>query len=897
MKKNKVFKVSMATLAMLISAGYVANNYQVAPTYAQSTKSVTTTSLIGATTTWKYLDNNTDPGTVDDRFAWTKAGYSDTDWKSAAGKFGAKKGALADLGDGITPNVLLNQYINGTDGDDIPAFFFKTTINVSDVDELTSLTGSLVYDDAAIVFLNGTKVASFDEPDGGFESNMAYGGSNDGTPKTGEIKINGEQLKNVIKDGENIIAVELHQGRPSSSDVYLEFSELQANYGEEIASVEQKALTLTVGEDETAMNVAWYANTSTVGSVQLAKAGAMVNGAFPSDYATIETTANQSNDNGFYYNHATMNNLEENTKYVYRIVNGEKVSDAYTFTTKDFDNSFNFILAGDPQIGASGNAADDSAGWAKTLSDSANKFDPNFILSAGDQVNTASNESQYSGYLNHDELASIPQATTIGNHDSGSNAYSQHFNLPNETTKGATTAGGDYWYVYNNTLFMDINTNSTSTAEHKAFMEEAIKANSNIRWKVVVFHHSVYSVASHAVEDSILKRREELTPVFDELGVDVVLMGHDHVYVRSNIMKGMQVTQDTSALTSVKDPDGILYVTANSASGSKYYNIKTNISTEFVAKMDQSKQRSISNIEVSENEFKVTTYLYDASSNNWGTLDTFSIQKTALVDKSFLASTIEEADKVTQEQIDTIVPYVATEFKAALANAKEVYANNEATKQEVTDATARLAKIMQFLDFKKGDKTVLQDLVTTINGLDATKYSSKTWNAMLPAMDEANKLLADENALAQDVIDVQNTLFKAYLDLRLIPNKDVLNELIHQADKLQKDKYTETSFNYLQNVLVQAKEVASNKDATSEEVAGMQEALKVAIDGLKPAANSNNQGTTNNVVNTNSSTTTNSPSKVKTGDNSELLAYGTLLFTALGCTLVALKTRKEKEEN
>lgn len=78
-------------------------------------------------------------------------------------------------------------------------------------------------------------------------------------------------------------------------------------------------------------------------------------------------------------------------------------------------------------------------------------LDPDFLLSAGDQVNTASSESQYEGYLN-EKLASLASATTIGNHDSGSDAYAEHYNLPIEsTTYGTTTAGGDYYFVYNNT--------------------------------------------------------------------------------------------------------------------------------------------------------------------------------------------------------------------------------------------------------------------------------------------------------------------------------------------------------------------------------------------------------------------------------------------------------------
>ena len=259
MKKNKVLKVSMATLALLMSAGYVAQDYQVTPTYAETTKIGDSAQLISTATTWKYLDNNVDPGTETDRYAWTKADYNDSEWKSEAGKFGAKKGKLEDLGDGFVPTVLLNQYINGVNGDDIPAFFFRTTVNISNLDDFSSLSGKLYYDDAAIVYINGVKVASFDEPEGGFESNMSYGGSNASNPKEGVISLTKEQLKDVIKTGQNTIAVELHQGRASSSDIYFEFNNLQVDYGQEETTVEQKALNLTIGEDETKMNLTWYA--------------------------------------------------------------------------------------------------------------------------------------------------------------------------------------------------------------------------------------------------------------------------------------------------------------------------------------------------------------------------------------------------------------------------------------------------------------------------------------------------------------------------------------------------------------------------------------------------------------------------------------------------------------
>lgn len=835
MKKNKVLKVSMVTLALLMSAGYVVQDYQVTPTYAETTKIGDSAQLISTATTWKYLDNNVDPGTETDRYAWTKADYNDSEWKSEAGKFGAKKGKLEDLGDGFVPTVLLNQYINGVNGDDIPAFFFRTIVNISNLDDFSSLSGKLYYDDAAIVYINGVKVASFDEPEGGFESNMSYGGSNASNPKEGVISLTKEQLKDVIKTGQNTIAVELHQGRASSSDIYFEFNNLQVDYGQEETTVEQKALNLTIGEDETKMNLTWYANTNTSGTVQLAKAGAMINGEFPSQFTTVEATNNQANDKGFYYNQATLANLEENTKYVYRVVNGDQVSKIYDFTTKDFDGSYNFIFAGDPQIGASGSASKDTEGWDKTLSDSINKFNPNFILSAGDQVNTASDENQYSGYLDHEELTSVPQATTIGNHDSSSNAYTQHFNLPNETAKGETAAGTDYWYVYNNTLFMNINTNNTSTAEHKAFMKEAIKENQDVRWKVVVFHHSVYSVASHSVESSILKRREELTPVFDDLGIDVVLMGHDHVYVRSNMMKGMKVSQETKDLTSVTDPEGILYLTANSASGSKYYDIKTNISTDFVAKMDQSKQRSISNIEVSENSFKVTTYLYNSNDNQWSTLDEFTINKSVETNNQEITLVPEE----TANDIRVVAP-VGTVEKNSTLSAVEV---------------------------NEGD--LYQGIKNTLNTILGSDKDFKVFDL---------SLIKNGNII--------NPLGKVQLSLALPEGYDASKLLIYQVQDSQNNDITLNPITY----------TIKDGRIIIETASLGQFVLVNNVENKKPDTGngSNTNLPTVKPSNTNNSTTTTN-NKVVTGDNSNLIAWGTLLFTALGCSLVAYKSKKEEK--
>ena len=442
----------------------------------------------------------------------------------------------------------------------------------------------------------------------------------------------------------------------------------------------QKSVILMIGSDETSRNLTWYANVEEAGSVQWAKQSDMQDGLFPAQYSEAAATSIAANDEGFYSNQATMTGLEENTTYVYRVVNGDTISQIYTFETGDFDDGYSFILAGDPQIGA-GNTETDTVGWDETLDTAIAQLDPDFLVSAGDQVNTNNNETQYTGYLN-DALTYLTSATTIGNHDSGSAAYNEHFNLPNESDGlGATTAGTDYWFVYDNTLFMVINSNNRSTAEHKEFMESAIAQNPDVRWKTVVFHHSVYSTASHVNDGDIIERREELPPVMSELGIDVVLMGHDHVYTRTYMMNGTTPDDSQGVQSEVTNPEGVLYLTANSASGSKYYDIAAP-EAAYSAVMDQSYRRTITDIHVTDTSYTMTTYYMDTME----VLDTFTINKID-TDKSGLQ---ELADKVSGLKEEDFTADEWNALQSALSEAQTVLADENATQEAINEAYAAL---------------------------------------------------------------------------------------------------------------------------------------------------------------------------------------------------------------
>ena len=685
--KKKVVCIGTASLAFLLGIGGMINHVPFTDglTKIVANEGMNQKTVINENTVWKYLDNNQDPAKgYDSLQAWTTGSYPDDQWSQAAGKFGAKKGKLKELKGGFTPTVLLNQYYQ--EDKNTYAFFFRTTFTMDAIENITSLSATLHHDDEAAVYLNGHEIfsdLSMREQDGK-KTNLYYSGHGASAPETTTITLSKEECKKYLQKGENVLAVEVHNDRESSSDIYFEFENMSVSY-DETQTVEQKSAFLTIGRDETSKNVTWYANDAEPGMLQYAPATS--DGNFPKEYQQVQATSVRSNDGLFYSNQAEMNNLKPNTDYVYRFVNKDQVSDVYRFHTNDFDGSFHFLLAGDPQIGA-GNTERDTIGWDATLHSAIDTLHPDFLVSAGDQVNTASNEQQYQGYLN-DVFNELPSATTIGNHDSGSDAYSQHFNLPNVDERyGTTKAGSDYSFVYNNTLFMNLNSNNRSIAEHKAFMEQAIAANPDVTWKTVIFHHSIYSTASHYDDGDIIQRRNEFPPVFDELGIDVVLMGHDHVYTRTYMMED-GFTPVKSDQDSVTDPEGILYITANSASSSKYYDIKVP-DAEFSAKMDQSYRRTISDIEVTDTSYTVKTYFADDMSE----LDSFTIYKTAPLQVEDAIALLESYQHLQKEDY---TPESWDVFDAQRTVVQEMIEASACTQEELDEACATLTAYYQAL--------------------------------------------------------------------------------------------------------------------------------------------------------------------------------------------------------
>lgn len=616
-RRPRVSHRSRRTIATASAAALVATLFT-ASAGAAFAAELPDTYIDTASTVWSYSDNDTDPAAdSDDRLSWTTADFDDAEWKTATGSFGAKNGEAEGIGDDFPITTLLNQYVDGEAPPNVRTFHLRTAIDISadELTELTSLTGTVTYDDAIQIFVNGTQVAGFvdDKVDAAPEAerNLMYAGESNGSPLTSNFTVPAD----VLHDGANTVAVALYQDRDTSSDIYFDMSSLAPTVVPEHASFDN--LVMTIGGDESARNLTWYTDVDEAQYVQYAVAPASGTD-FPADSATTVEASGGETTSGEQNRRATLEGLSENTTYAYRVGSDALGwSDVQTFSTADFSGDYNFLFFGDPQIGASGNVESDRIGWQDTLDVALQQFPQSEMLfSAGDQVNTASSENEYDAFLSPQQMQQIPVVPVNGNHDVGSKAYEQHYTTPNlDPEAGAalsdSSSGGDYWFMFKDVLYLVINSNNPDIDAHEQFLRDVVAEHGDeAKWSMLAFHHSIYSVAAHVNDSNIISMRNELPTLISDLGIDLVLQGHDHSYTRSYLINNGELANpdETAASNEVVAGEGdVLYVTANSASGSKYYDV-TAPDAWYASVINQEKVRNYTNIEVTDAAITITTY-------------------------------------------------------------------------------------------------------------------------------------------------------------------------------------------------------------------------------------------------------------------------------------------------
>jgi 3',5'-cyclic AMP phosphodiesterase CpdA len=193
-------------------------------------------------------------------------------------------------------------------------------------------------------------------------------------------------------------------------------------------------------------------------------------------------------------------------------------------------------VAGD--VGDSGHRLD-ATGEAMARLEGDDPFD--VLLLLGDNVYPSGDPAElpdtvfapFADVLDHAQLLAI-----LGNHDA-----------PNSDAQiAALGMAGRWWAVERgDVLFVGLDSNQPDDPEQIAWLEQTLAAT-DATWRIVAIHHPPYSAgyqgSNHAVRDN-------LVPIFERYGVQLVLSGHDHDYQRSD------------------EIDGVTYVVSGAAAGTR----------------------------------------------------------------------------------------------------------------------------------------------------------------------------------------------------------------------------------------------------------------------------------------------------------------------------------------
>ena len=281
----------------------------------------------------------------------------------------------------------------------------------------------------------------------------------------------------------------------------------------------------------------------------------------------------------------TIKGLEADTAYCYRIGDAEKGwwSEAGVINTADNSDSLSFFHMSDPQ---STTEKQYNTVFAPAVELATNNHDGDFILGTGDFVDDGRSFIQWQRMFNStDALMSIPMMGLAGNHEAkGDNALDYYFTFPGAPEQDKTL-GVYYSFDYNNAHFAILDSNKLGDDDGlSAEQIEWLKADMNASdadWKFVALHKAPYSNGSHYDDDDVIAIREQLMTLMPELGIDIVFQGHDHVFMRTDVMNNNKVVEaETESLTyngldytAKVNPDGTIY-SINGTIGVKHYKAK-----------------------------------------------------------------------------------------------------------------------------------------------------------------------------------------------------------------------------------------------------------------------------------------------------------------------------------
>jgi predicted phosphodiesterase len=498
------------------------------------------TTLVPPGSTWKYLDNGSNQGT-----AWRTTSFNDGSWKSGP--------ALLGYGHGDEATVV--SY--GPQADNkYTTTYFRKAISVTDASVFSNYTLRVRRDDGIVVYINGVEKYRNNMPTGTIAYNTwaAATCSDDGYTWFSTTLATGS-----LVTGTNVIAVEIHQRKPTSADISFDLQLTGAGTGTGGSGGTSAILTrgpyLQMGS-QTAVTLRWRTNTATNSKIEV--------GTTFGTYTLSATNTTSTTEH-----EVRITNLAADTKYYYRFGSSTQIlqsaNDNY-FTTLPPPTTTRKI-----RIAAFGDCGKNSLNHQTyTLTAYRNYLSNNSLEAAdawlllGDNAYDNGTDAEYtSNYFNaygstilkNHKLYPVP-----GNHDYANNAENQAshnvpyfsiFTLPANAECGGVASGNERYYSYDigNVHFLALdsygkeNGGATrlydTTGAQVTWVKQDLAANTK-KWTIAYWHHPPYTMGSHNSDNSseLVKIRERFIRILERLGVDVILCGHSHDYERSYLLNG-----------------------------------------------------------------------------------------------------------------------------------------------------------------------------------------------------------------------------------------------------------------------------------------------------------------------------------------------------------------------
>ncbi len=516
-------------------------------TFNMQALGVLTTTAFPYGSSWKFLDNGSNQGT-----AWSASAYNDAAWATGTGYFGYT-------------DSWINTFVNagcgtlGAPGSCGPKYittYFRKTLNIANVSLYDSIRLRMYRDDGAVVYVNGVEVWRENMPTGTINFNIlanspAIGGAAETTAVVRSIPIS------AFANGNNVIAVEIHQQDPTSSDMTFN---MQAEYVLHVVPALVRGPYLQMGT-QTATSVRWRTNVAVSSKLEVGT----VLGTYPIVVNSPTTVTNHE---------LRVTGLTPDTKYYYRIgsptdlIQGDSTN---FFITAPSDTSTRRVT-----LAAFGDCGRNDNGFqTSTLTAYRNYLNtiglPNAdaLLLLGDNAYNSGTDAEFqNGFYNAYSSTILKNHFLFpapGNHDyyfSGTAQndknmpYYDMFTLPSAGQCGGLASGTEAYYSYNvgdvHVLSLDSygteNAGTTRMYDTLGAQVNWIKADlaaNTKKWTVAYWHHPPFTKGSHNsdTEGELINIRTNFIRILERYGVDVIMCGHSHDYERSYLLKDYYGTE------------------------------------------------------------------------------------------------------------------------------------------------------------------------------------------------------------------------------------------------------------------------------------------------------------------------------------------------------------------